>query len=272
LFCDGGTFDNLPFIPAIEILSSAQKAYVQREHPDPTDFLAERLRQPHLIISGGFDPDPEQDHRPRFESRSDISARCTALAAEVKTASFIKMSRIVAEQLRTLNTLPPTPERDRIRTSSVVTGIVSVVPATDLHVNPTFGFARSVGFQPERVAASIADGCFQTLRNLQQNKSTAESETALSLEALKINVFPREPNAAISKGDCPYFQLTCPFVQAAESARNANNPLQSKACDGVYAACRRDAVHQKLHFLATLPKSAASLIDAVDTGTLRSLP
>ena len=252
LFCDGGMFDNLPFIPAIELLRETQAIRFNDSKQTPKQFLLNRLKAPDLIISGGFDPLPSDGSAQVFTSRSDINARTGALGAAVKTDSFISMSRRVSAELHKL--AEAAPDKGTLHanvveamTCSIVAGVVNIVPATKLHLNPTFGFARSLGFAPERVSASIADGCFQTLRGLEQERWPADSDVQKSLTALNIRVQRRR--GEMSKCDCPYFDVQCAFAQAAEDVpKESNTPARAKAddCRQVYRTCCADPVHRKL--------------------------
>jgi hypothetical protein len=258
LLCDGGMFDNLPFIPAIELLSETQQ-FRFKHSGNPKQFLRERLNAPDLIISGGFDPLPSENPKQTFNSRAEIKARSGALAAAVKTESFVFMSQRVATELQqTVDAADESKEHDvqilTKRTGTVVAGVVNIVPATDLHLNPTFGFSRSLGFDCERVAASIADGCFQTLRELQKQGWKETSEVRRSLEGLEINVHRRNLDG---KGGgehgscaCPYFKVSCAFAKAAEEHKHSKDKEEAtqktEDCRHIYQACCKDPVHQKL--------------------------
>jgi len=259
LFCDGGTFDNLPFMPTVELLSQTQaERFRLTKLTDSSltvkQFLDQRLEAPDLILSGGFDPAPANDRRMRFESQSDISARAAELGSSVKTDSFIAMSRRVAKHLRLLSAHVgdrPTAETEDIMKRAVVAGVVNLVPSSEWHVNPTFGFSRTLGLEPERVTASIANGCFQTLMNLQQRryqKNVKHIDVLKSLRALKLDVERRKTGKV--DGRCHYFEVPCPFHRAAsEIAASPNEPDKVKKAAGslgIYDACGNDPVHQRL--------------------------
>ena len=232
LFCDGGTFDNLPFMPTIELLSKTQEQRFknsQRKNPELTElkFLNQRLQWPDLILSGGFDPAPANDRRRKFGSQGEVADRAGELGSSVKTNSFIAMSKRVARLLGQLSEgaagkslSAPVKE---VMTRTIVVGVVNLAPSTELHVNPAFGFSRSLGLEPERVAASIANGCFQTMISLQQRRHSEKTEVGRSLRALEIDVELR--TGAGTEGKCPYFERGtmadavwyghCPFSEAA---------------------------------------------------------
>jgi predicted acylesterase/phospholipase RssA len=271
LFCDGGTFDNLPFIPAISLLKDTQKAAAtasearqpsgawstqsgNRQAPapalpgdyveDPRVSLRRRLAAPDLIISGGFDPLPANDRRSRFASGTDVSARAARLAASVKTDSFVSMSKVVAKRLEQLADASAASDcaLDRSTTDlmnkSVVAGVVSIMPTSAEHVNPTFAFSRTLGLEQKRVAVSIADGCFRTLRELagqwRMNELAGRSLRALEAKGvLTTRVEVRE--TAHQDPECPYFKVTCPFRAG-----------QTAGCRSVYEACAADPTHQAL--------------------------
>src|SRR4029077_8767616 len=73
LFTDGGMFDNLPFIPTIEVMAAVQHAHFESvcsrevERPlgcsdfTPMTFLAQRHAAPDLFIAGSLNIPPEED-------------------------------------------------------------------------------------------------------------------------------------------------------------------------------------------------------------------
>lgn len=269
LFCDGGTFDNLPLIPTIDLLSVAQRfAFDNQQKVNARAFLQRRLECPDLILCGGFDPAEEDVRRHEFTSQADVAARATSLGNSIKTESFIGVSQIQRRRLEELVGVAgsigeehPNNLDRRVRdvmTNSVVAQIINVVPSSQLHVNPTFGFARSVGFEEERVTASIADGCFQTLLNLRWGHD--EELKGASLKARGIEVELRQQGDAPEKNGCPYFKVQCAFSAAAEELRSSTlpngdtysdadrlkNKREADGCDSVYNACKSDPVHLRL--------------------------
>jgi predicted acylesterase/phospholipase RssA len=247
LFCDGGTFDNLPFIPTIELLQEAQsEAFKCERNQDPRAFLKKRLEHPDLILSGGFDPLEENDLRPRFTSLRDVAARAGSLGHSVKTQSFIAVSSLSQKRLRDLyhDTDGMTNFNETltgVMTGSVVAEVINIVPSSTLHVNPTFAFSRAMGFERERVAASIADGCFQTLLNLEPEYGDKSDGAKRSLKARNIEIKLRG-NGNSAKGECPYFQVQCPFFRASVETKDR----ASRGCAEIYESCKADPVHQKL--------------------------
>lgn len=248
LFCDGGTFDNLPFIPAIDLLKDGQvEAFRAAQNQDARAFLKHRLDCPDIILSGGFDPPPADEHRPRFESQNDVAARANALGNSVKTQSFIGLSRVSQRRLRDLyhsteGMTSPDETMAKIMTHSVVAEVVNIVPSSELHINPTFAFSRAVGFQKERVAASIADGCFQTLLNLRIEHGNKSEELKQSLRARGIDPGLGKMH---EPGGCPWFQVRCPFVDAAAETK-FSSPRASKGCSRIYDSCAADPLHERL--------------------------
>ena len=53
-FADGGMFDNLPFFPALEVLSAVQHGVPFTTADELQRKLAERAAGPNLIISAGL--------------------------------------------------------------------------------------------------------------------------------------------------------------------------------------------------------------------------
>jgi hypothetical protein len=121
---------------------------------------------------------------------------------------------------------------------SVVAGVVSIMPTSAEHVNPTFAFSRTLGLEQERVAVSIADGCFRTLRELAR-QWRADEPVGRSLRALEAKgVLPTRVELRESKphdAECPYFNVVCPFAAA-----------QTPGCHTVYTSCAADPTHHTL--------------------------
>lgn len=234
LFCDGGTFDNLPIEPTIDILSRTQEAAFEKS--TSAAALAQKLEAPDLIISAGFDPKPAVDRRPKFKTSADVAKRACSLSSTVKTESFIRVNK---ELEKDLTKLRETCEKggtdarsEKLAKEAVVAGIVNVTPTSELHVNPAFGFARTLGLDRDRVALSIGDGCFQTLFSLGKEWNS-DSLVGKSLKAIGggRKVVRRELDDK-RKNECPYFELTCPFQQAKRGQ--------------VYQQCANDPTHQQL--------------------------
>jgi predicted acylesterase/phospholipase RssA len=217
LFADGGMFDNLPFVPAIEILSRAQRGYLeldagmrkevrarQRElerldlpaDPEPeTDAgsrtvlqrLERRIRVPDLLIAGALDPRPETDEAAdgAYDSLAAIGARASSLKHNVKIRSFELASQRIYSQILRLDAAQPEwggATQSHFVDGVVNAGVLAVFPASRDHLNGTFSFSASTGLKAPRIERSIADGCYQTLLGLASAQVQAEDARAADLD------------------------------------------------------------------------------------------
>jgi predicted acylesterase/phospholipase RssA len=241
---DGGMFDNLPFMPAIGILSRCQEEYRRGSGRKAREFLQQRHAQPDLIIAGALDANPGPIDGELGDPFS-VARRAKTLQNNVKIRSFVRLAERVHGQAGALldatKTDPVTAETERIMDALVTAGVLPVFPTDRDHLNPTFAFSASMGLKRARVLRSVADGCFQTLAAFAQAPADA-GPLAAALRGLSARV-PRMTFAAgrrPRRGDCPYFTnggrpLRCPFARDDTRAMN------------VYAACAADARHQALH-------------------------
>src|SRR6185295_16680287 len=106
LLADGGMFDNLPFLPAIEILSRAQQGYRQTVGATMTvgDFLDLRLGNPDLLIAGALNavPELEEGAADEFSTLAAVQRRAKSLHHNVKIRVFELASRRIHSQLQRL--------------------------------------------------------------------------------------------------------------------------------------------------------------------------
>src|SRR5207244_9188509 len=56
---DGGMFDNLPFLPAIDLLAQVQSDYRAHSSPSAAAFLRRRHAVPDLFVAGALNVNPE---------------------------------------------------------------------------------------------------------------------------------------------------------------------------------------------------------------------
>lgn len=280
-FADGGMFDNLPFLPAIEILSRAQRGYrgtTGAQRP-PLHFLQQRLAQPDLLIAGALDPAPEyaDDAHGPFDSLAAIHARATSLQHNIKIRAFELASERVYSQLLRLETAwPPSLSRSEINLidGAVNAAVLPVFPASAEHLNGTFAFCNATGLSRRRVQKSIADGCFQTLLALAREQETGRTAavqgldlagdpgllTAKSIHGLvgdrRIPEITQDLDLFVAKDSCPFFtrggkRFACAFVRpAAEDS--------DKSMRGVLAACRDDGMHHEPRPIDQSPRRAAA--------------
>ncbi len=246
-YSDGGMFDNLPFLPAIDILSQVQREFRQTTTMTARDFLAQRHAWPDLFLAGSLNVNPEDDpaddgkRENPFDTIFAINARTKMLENNQKIRSFETAAEAVHARLGELLDLLDAPGSaatagsDRMLDSVVDSAVLPVFPYSPDHLNGTFEFCASLGMDPARIRRSIADGCFQTL------KSFADATTGSSFAAQVVQNFqqlsgpdggrripsvgarPRKdsPSAGpkrATKNQCPYFTIggevfQCPFTR-----------------------------------------------------------
>lgn len=266
-FADGGMFDNLPFLPAIEILSRAQRGYRSTIGAErtPLEFLQQRLAQPDLLIAGALDPVPEHADGARgsFTSLGEIRGRASSLQHNIKIRAFqLTSQRIYSQLLRLEAVAPGLPGPAAPLAEGIVNAaVLPVFPASADHLNGTFAFCSSAGLDRRRVQKSIADGCYQTLLKLATEQESARTAaptdlaqsprllTAKSVQFLvgagRIPSINLDMDLFTGRGICPYFtkdsrRFDCPFVRATTGDND-----RAKMMEGVIAACRHDRMHHR---------------------------
>ena len=255
---DGGMFDNLPFLPAIEVLAAIQRDH-HAQHPalTPLEFLATRHRNPDLFIAAALDVNPETSSPEHFDDLFAIGDRAGSLKNNVKIRAFERGATRIHTQIERLLQAPPTAsaQLDPAFLNGIVdAGVLPIFPADDQHLNPTFAFCRTLGLTRERVLRSIANGCFQSFAALADAQRPAESSLAAKSVQNLVRL-KRIPRVGLTTGSetlqpptCPYFRLdpansgswaavTCPFGPVTPG----DAPL------GVYEACTRDPLHRAQH-------------------------
>ena len=255
LFADGGMFDNLPFFPAIEVLSSVQRDYRSASGLGSYESLQRRAAAPDLIFAASLDASPDLQSTGSFADRKAIKRRASSLQKNLKIASFDFVARKVSDQIGDLlaayadrpSDLPPWVD------GIVNAGVLRVIPTDDEHVNPTFAFCASVGFEVERVQLAIADGCFQTLGALAAAQASDDRDKpAIRSIALltergaisRISAAPAgESKRAAGADACPFYRIdgrafSCPFA-AIVTDRDGGGRVQ-----GTYARCTADRAHR----------------------------
>jgi predicted acylesterase/phospholipase RssA len=237
LFADGGMFDNLPFFPAMKVLSRIQQDHRRASGRSSLELLRIRSEQPDLCLAAGLEAPPKDlppgpDGGSELESLKGISDQAKSLKNNLKIASFDGASRAVGRQIDRLLRL-----HDRLRGSApesvgsfedpeFVDGLVSaavlgIEPRDEDHINPTFAFCASLQLDPERVRRAVAHGCFQTHARLvevqptearsQRRPADLEDPLERSLKALQQRgrvprVEERKPQLPEKEdGTCPYF-------------------------------------------------------------------
>lgn len=255
-FSDGGMFDNLPFLPALGILSLVQRDY--RTHGEGAqltarDFLKRRAAAPDLFLAGALNVLPETGlgSEGPFDTLGVIVGRAKALQENGKIRAFQATSQRINRQVERILAAPSSGSGtgpdwiDRI----VNAGVLPVFPATTEHLNGTFAFCRSLNLSPHRVRRSIANGCFETLSALAEHQSPG-SDQPLAFVAVQGLVgqgrIPalRKRGTPAPAGVCPFVEsagadLSCPFHAATKA--DATRSVEA----GVHAACVSDPVHRQ---------------------------
>jgi predicted acylesterase/phospholipase RssA len=225
LFSDGGMFDNLPFIPTLELLADIQRLHrAQTPGIDSIAFLGDRHAKPDLFIAGSLNvpPESEPEDEQAFGDLIAIARRASSLQYNVKIRAFQDSADLVYAEIESLLKAVPSGVSLSFRSAALIDGIVeaSVLPVfpTDRdHLNPTYAFCASMGLDRERVQRSIANGCFQTFGAFASAQS-AEPPPDLIQAARSVGPLQdagriptiawtgRRRRRAQTKGCCPYFR------------------------------------------------------------------
>jgi predicted acylesterase/phospholipase RssA len=263
VYADGGMFDNVPFLPALRILSAVQRSHAKNEKMNNAEvlkFLKDRFRNPDLIIGGSLNVNPEDDdNQGTFDNLIAVYKRAKILDSNVKIRDFEAMSAVVHRQLEWLlknheNAADKLSDEDIDFINGIVDGaVLPVYPSSAKHLNGTFAFCRTLGLENERIFFSVADGCYQTFAAfaMAQDPRGVSKDGQLAAESIKalkyagkVSMIERiqEPKLKRSEGDgdCPFFKIkgnefVCPF-KAEESEKFAE-------AAGVYDACVKDVAH-----------------------------
>lgn len=279
-YSDGGIFDNLPFLPAIEALASIQKLHAADNFRHPVDYLRNRHSSPDLFLVGSLDVQANVDENRYgpFDDLVSITKRANLLQNNIKIEGFVDSSNRIHHQLDVL--LDTKNDYTRPSCADTVNGIVDaatlpVYPSDQEHLNPTFAFCASTGFRPDRAMRSVADGCFQTFRALvdcyttppsvnDRNPMLRKAVTALQDRRLPTIDWNRTQEL---NGECPYFvhstdlylsikekkfhsshrlqRFACPFYKAWELTRDREDRGGEGALQ-VYSYCCSDKDHKQL--------------------------
>ncbi|MGH9659447.1 MAG: patatin-like phospholipase family protein, partial [Bryobacteraceae bacterium] len=253
---DGGTYDNLPFFPAVLLLRQIQADYL-KDNPDAAaDHLRARVDSPDLFLVGALDidikgnPTAKTGDPVRYESLLEITRRAGELASNEKIYGFQLASRKVGRMLAKILTARPGGGSSALLDGTVYSEIVPVYPADRSHLNGTFQFCAATGLRRDRVQRSIADGCFQTLHTL----AVAQRSGAASphVAARRLPLIQIERKTARSEGQCPFFLTSAqpkrhfgerrpPAAQPATFAC----PFQKCGQSEIFKICAGDKVHRK---------------------------
>lgn len=243
---DGGMFDNLPFIPAFEVLREVQIDHLQTTLGQGRwrNELVRRHREPDLFLVGALNIRQTEDEPNAYEALRKIAARAISLEDNEKIYGMERASAGVDRQLGHLRAeadpgdaaLPK--EQEEFLNGIVNAAVMPVYPADADHLNGTYEFCAAMGMDRDKIRRSIADGCFQTMLGV----ARAQEEGPYSMAGRSIaalTAMGRVPEIVIERerpvksyGRCPYFRvdggsIACPF----------------EGMHGIYRTCREDLVH-----------------------------
>lgn len=248
-FADGGMFDNLPFFPALEVIAEVQRS--SRNLGPLEEFQATlrlRSRNRNLIVCAGLNEKPERDLSFAADTLSAINKRAKKLSYESKTNTFLSSSttsnRIFDDIVQ--GSLEGLPHADlNFLNGYVPADIVGITPTDAAHINGTFAFCKTLGMQPKRIQASIADGCFQTLTQLSLNPAAQAILTPRTTSVTAIAQHDNPPGPKQTP-QCPYFRIAgaafrCPFTETT----TPNPGDQASNVPEVYEVCCDDPAHSQ---------------------------
>jgi hypothetical protein len=239
-FGDGGMFDNLPALPAFEVLAEVQRDRLRATLGQGKwrEELLRRHREPDLILVGSLNVRQKPNLCVKYSSMLKAYGRAGSLADNEKIYGLeragIKVDRMlnqVGEEPKPTDVAVPGPTEDFLN-GVVNAAILPVYPSDEAHLNGTFNFCTSLGLDRDRVRRSIAGGCFQTMHELYQQQSKRETLVGRSIAATRLHeIVLQRPNPGATI--CPYFRtlehdLPCPFESA----------------DEIRTTCTRDATHR----------------------------
>jgi predicted acylesterase/phospholipase RssA len=237
-FADGGMFDNLPFFPALEVLSAVQRAVPLAGVEDLRERLEKRVSDPTLIISAGLNEKPMASPDVMSDTMFAVKDRATTLSYESKTNTFTtsaKKSIAILREVAGGDMSRLSPSHLDFFNNYVVGTVVSITPTDAAHINPTFAFCKSLKLRAHRVQSSIGDGCYRSLEQFSKNKDVQSRLQAANKEVVWIQ--PSARPKSLPSRLCPYFKIAgksfqCPFTRT-------NDP----DAEEVYNICTRDAAH-----------------------------
>ena len=278
LFSDGGMFDNLPFFPAIEVLSSIQQQARPGLQKESREALQDRQSHPDLFIAGALESEdiPENE----ADNAIEIYRRAGNLNVNIKLNSFRDTSRLIDEQISKMlhasanKQLPPgTPE---FMDSIVPAAVLKIAPTDSKHLNGTYAFCRAMGLKAQTVRTSIADGCFQTLDTLAQTHPPASLEQRAFDSLIGSNRMDevRHRPFASDKTHCPFFSVhpgpdgpkehdantfECPFIGASNSAPDES---QKQELRRIFEGCIHDRSHRSRNRTAIRTQKGSASADS----------
>src|SRR5205823_4300404 len=151
---DGGMFDNLPFIPAIQILRDVRQKKLECTLGQGKwrEELLRRHRSPDLFVVGALDAKQEPgDLNQPYDVLTDIWSRAGSLGDNEKIYGFEHSARKIDRQLAALERAAPaepiSEEAERYLNGVVNTAILPIYPSSKKSLNGTFHFCESLGMR-----------------------------------------------------------------------------------------------------------------------------
>jgi predicted acylesterase/phospholipase RssA len=265
---DGGMFDNLPLLPALQVLAKAQSAG-GRSPAQALGRLEDRRRYPDLILAAALNVNPERDRSKAgeriCEDMLQIMKRARSLRDNAKLRGFERLAVRTDQLIGQIVDHFRGPGAGKLKhhfqflEEVVDAAVLPVFPVDREHLNPTFAFCRSLGLKRKRLMRSVAHGCFQTLAALSSNPAndpnSLEERAKAGLRARgRLPVIQKSPTRSAAPGECPYFLMTpatdgrsapvqdpgwfsCAFAQPDEPRSNGQQ---------IHVLCTRDKLHREL--------------------------
>ena len=274
LFCDGGMFDNLPFLPAIEILAKVQSTHAGNRKGQgdgdrcsrTLEALTLRSQAPDLFIAGSLDVNlqtqPDIDNS--LDNILEITERASALQNNIKIKSFEQVLSSLDEQVQklVLNAQKDDGKQNaaklnfKLLDQIVNASVLPVYPVDPQHLNGTFAFCASTGLNRERLKDSMSNGCFQTLRAFVDPGSSssvyredADSSLKRSLGALRRDKIPAvswNESGKQPRGICKHFKLSIDPAKKVWPGLNPEENVYGFVCPFFAAGQAADEAAQKL--------------------------
>ena len=244
-------FDNLPFMPAFEVLREVQMDRLQSTLGQGRwrEELVRRHREPDLFLVGALNIRQTEDEPHAYDSLRKIAARATSLEDNEKIYGMERASRQIDRQLGQLRAeavpgdaeLPK--EQEEFLNGIVNAAVMPVYPADAEHLNGTYEFCAAMGMDHDRIRRSIADGCFQTLIGIARaQEEVPHSMTSRSVAAL--TAMGRVPGIVIEHNPSAKHYGRCPFFRLRTEAEGTKSiPCPFEGMRGIYRTCREDFVH-----------------------------
>lgn len=280
-YFDGGAFDNLPFVPVLQLLGGIQRAYADTQLRQWDCFLRQRWLHPDLFLVGALSERPQADLPAQYQTLLEIVGRAGRLADNEKIYAYKRSSAKIDRQLAQLQRLsipPLTAHQEKLLNLTVNAAVLAAFPTDKNHLNGSFEFCASLGMDRAKIGRSIADGCFQTLHGIATNLEEGLQRgrppeqlplVARSLRGLhQLGILPAvERNGGgggLQHGQCPFFvsnadpqqrlgerpagsgdprRFVCPFFAAAGALAKNPGALESTQEEGEAASRNAEGIY-----------------------------